>query len=114
MCLNFRGETGVKRLPWPIEEYLRQRFMLRTDYVSRLRYFEHDDMLHEEPVKQVRIFSPDLAKQHSVAIRRNSDLEQHPEVLVFLGYIDRRGQIYIADRRTPMSQAKVGQSRVLS
>lgn len=80
--------------------------MLRVDYLKKLRCFECDSIFREESVKQVRIFSPDLAKECSVEIRKNSDLEQHLELLLFLGYIDCRGQIYFADRRVPLRHFK--------
>jgi len=47
--------------------------------------FEHDSVLRKEYVKRVCVFSPDLAKQHCVVIRKISDLEQHPELLLFEG-----------------------------
>jgi hypothetical protein len=81
--------------------------MLQASYLLKLRCFEQDGVFREEPVKQVRIFSPDLAKQYSLKVRNSSDLEEHPELLLFLGHIDRRGQIYFADRRAPMRQNKV-------
>ena len=107
MRFNFSANIKVKKLPPPVQEYLRQRFMLRANYLRKLRCFEHDSIFREAPVKQVRIFSPDLAKQHGLKIGSTSDLEQHPELLLFLGHIDRQGQIYFADRRAPMRQNKV-------
>src|SRR4030066_85820 len=99
MHLDFSANTRVRKLPPSVQEYLRQRFILRADYLLKLRCSEQDGVFREEPVKQVRIFSPDLAKQHGLQIRSNSDLKQHPELLLFVGHIDRRGQIYFADRR---------------
>jgi len=76
--------------------------MLQSEYIEKLRCFEMDDIFREQPVKRIRVFNPALAKKNHLAIRTNSDLELHPEVLVFEGYIDAEDKIYFADRRTTM------------
>ena len=76
--------------------------MLRVGYLKKLKCFECDSIFRKEPVKQVCTVSPDLSKECSVEIKRSSDLEQHPELLLFVGHIDRRGQIYFADRWAPL------------
>ena len=76
--------------------------MLQNEYVDKLRCFEMDGIFRERPVKRIRVFNPALAKKNRVAIRTNSDLELHPEVLVFEGHIDAEDKIYFADRRVMM------------
>ena len=92
----------MKRLDLPLKEYLRRHFMLWDDYLGRLRCFEQYSTFLDMPVKQFRIFSPELAKEHGVTIKNSSDLEEHPELLLFVGRVDCRGQVCIADLRSPV------------
>lgn len=73
--------------------------MLQREYVEKLRYFEMEGLFREKPVRRFRVFSPALARNNHLTIRNNSDLELHPEILVFEGHIDEEDKIYFADRR---------------
>jgi hypothetical protein len=73
--------------------------MLKVDYIGGLRCFEKPGIFSEEPVKQISIFSPAKARQLGFEVKKYSDLEQHPELLFFIGHVGLRGQIYFADRR---------------
>jgi hypothetical protein len=76
--------------------------VLQNEYVEKLRCFEMDGISREQPVKRIRVFNSALAKKNHLAIRTNSDLELHSEILVFEGHIDAEDKIYFADRRTTM------------
>jgi hypothetical protein len=102
MRLQFRKNTGSKKLPESVQNYLRRQFMLQREYVEKLRCFETDGLFREQPVRRIRVFSPALAKKNNLAIRTSSDLELHPEILAFEGHIDEDGKIYFADRRAAM------------
>jgi hypothetical protein len=108
MYLKFRKNTESKKLPESVQNYLRRQFMLQQEYIEKLRCFEMDGIFREQPVRRIRIFSPDLAKKNRLAIRNNSDLELHPEILVFEGHIDAEGKIYFADRRSTARRAGCG------
>ncbi len=103
LCLRKKSEA--KRLSESVQNYLRRQFMLQREYIEKLRCFEIDGLFREQPVRRIRIFNPDLAKKDSLAIRTNSDLELHPEILVFEGHIDAEGKIYFADRRSTSGKA---------
>jgi hypothetical protein len=105
MRLQFRKNTESKRLPEPVQNYLRRQFMLQREYIEKLRCFEMDGLFREQPVRRIRVFSPALAKKNRLAIRTNSDLELHPEILIFEGHIDAEDGIYFADRRTAVRKA---------
>jgi hypothetical protein len=100
MRLKFRRNAESKRLPESVQNYLRRQFMLQREYIKKLRCFEMDGLFREQPVRRIRVFSPALAKKNHLTIRTNSDLELHPEILVFEGHIDAEDKIYFADRRT--------------
>lgn len=105
MCLQFRRNAESKKLPESVQHYLRRQFMLEREYIEKLRCFEMDGLFHEQPVRRIRVFSPALAKKNHLAIGTNSDLELHPEILVFEGHIDTEDKIYFADRRTAVKKA---------
>ncbi len=101
MAFNLWERTEAKRLPQSVREYIRKRFMLTVDYIDRLKCFEFEDEFHGEPVKRLHIFSPEDVKKAGLVIRKISELEQHPEVILFEGYMDYLDRVYIADRRMP-------------
>lgn len=103
---------GAKKLTRPVEEYMRQAFMLRREYLSELRCFEYDGVINEKPVRCIRIFSPHLAQGQYILIRTNEDLAQHPEVLLYEGYIDAQGNAYIDDQRTMSYPEKMSNHRL--
>ena len=96
---NLLEKTEIKKVPESLKEYMRERFMLRPEYIDGLRCFEQEGTFYEEAVTQVRIFNLVWAKKLGLSIRDGSDLERHPEVLVFDGYINRAGKVRIVDRR---------------
>jgi len=105
MHLQFRKNSGGKELPESVQNYLRRQFMLQHEYLGKLRCFEMDGQFRERTVRKIRVFSLALAKENRLTIRTNSDLELHPEVLVFEGHIDAEDKIYFADRRIAARKA---------
>ena len=104
-------KNGARRLSRPVHEYMRQRFNLLPDYLNMLRCFEYDGLFKGKQVRCIRIFSPDKAREYHFLIKTSLDLEQHPEVLFFQGYIDISGNVYVADRRIMSYQEKVASQR---
>jgi len=98
--------SKAKKLPGPIHEYMRHRFIFLPEYLDTLRCFEYDGIFNGKEVHSVRIFSPYRAKEQHIVIRTRTDLDQHPEMLLFEGHIDRQGGVYVADRRPPLRVAK--------
>lgn len=99
--LHFWKHSEVKRIPKPVLQYIRRRFMLPALYIAGLRCVQHEEMLHGEQVLRMRIFDPYLANTIGFTVNKYQDLEVHPELIQFAGYIDRRGVVYVADRRSP-------------
>jgi hypothetical protein len=98
--------SKAKKLPRPVHEYMRQRFIFLSEYLDILRCFEYDGVVNGKEVRCIHIFSPYRAKEKCLSIRTKSDLDQHPEMLLFEGYIDRQGSVYVADRRPPLRPVK--------
>ena len=105
MAFGIWERTEARRLPLAVRAYMRRRFMLTPDYVDHLRCFELDDVFHDEPARRVRIFSPEAARSAGLSIRTPSDLSKHPELILFEGYTNELGTVYIADRRMPAKAA---------
>ena len=106
MHLHWRNENEAKRLPRAIQEYMRRRFDLLPEYLELLRCFEYDGQVSGKQVRRISIFSPNKAREKKLLIKTRQDLEQHPELLFYEGYIDNQGNVYVADRRTPSRMGK--------
>jgi len=102
--------SKAKKLPRPVHEYMRHRFIFLSEYLDTLRCFEYNEVVNGKKVRCVRIFSPYRAEEQHLSIRSRVDLEQHPEMLLFEGYIDRQGSVYVADRRPPLRPVKAKSS----
>jgi len=105
---NHKNEA--KKLPRPVQEYMTWRFNLVLEYLSMLRCFEYDGVVNGKEVSCIRVFSPHRAKEQHLSIRTKAELDQHPEMLLFEGYIDRQGSVYVADRRLPLRPVKATSS----
>ena len=99
-------KNGIRKLSRPVREYMQYRFNMLPEYLNTLRCFEYDGVVNGKEVRRVRIFSPYRTKEWHLSIRNYSDLEQHPEMLLFEGYIDRQGSVYVADRRVPLTRVR--------
>ncbi|MBI3931699.1 MAG: hypothetical protein HY325_06710 [Chloroflexi bacterium] len=106
MRLHWRNENEAKRLPRTIQEYMRRRFGLLPEYLELLRCFEYEGRVNDKQVRRISIFSPNKAREQELLIKTRQDLEQHPELLFYEGYIDSQGNAYAADRRMPSSRLK--------
>jgi|GEM_PF-1129430 len=105
MHLHMRHHSEVKRLPKPIHEYMKKRFMLSDSYLRMLRCLEYEGMVGEKQVRRFSIFGIN-GSDKSVAIKTKIDLDNNPELLLFEGYIDNVGKAYAADRRAPKTGKK--------
>jgi len=85
---------------------MKRWFTLLPEYLDLLRCFEYDGLVNEKRVRCIRIFSLNRAGEHHLSITTNQDLGQHPETLLFEGYIDSQGSVYVADRRSPIMRGK--------
>ena len=92
----------VHKLPGAVREYMSRRYNLLPEYLECLRHVEIDGIVNGRNVKRIRIFSSCKVRELNMVINSNSDLEQHPEMVLFEGYIDRQGDVYVADRRPPI------------
>jgi hypothetical protein len=102
-----KNKNGIRKLSRPVREYMQYRFNMLPEYLDTLRCFEYDGVVNGKEVRRFRIFSPYRTKEWHLTIRNNSDLEQHPEMLLFEGHFDSQGSVYVADRRVPLTRVRV-------
>jgi hypothetical protein len=94
------GRNGrPHKLPRAMSEYMRQRFGVLPEYLDTLRCFEFEGVVSDKKVMRYRIYSPTRAQQQKITIASLSDLDKHPVMLLYEGYIDEEGKAYVADRR---------------
>ena len=103
MHIHLRHTNEARRLPKAIQEYMRHRFILLPKYLELLRCFEYVGQVSGKQVRRISIFSPNKADERKLLIKTRQDLEQHPELLFYEGYIDSDGKAYVADRRRTLS-----------
>lgn len=106
MHLHLRHDNEAKRLPKPILEYMKKRFMLSDSYLKMLRCFEYEGIVGEKQVRRFSIFGVNESDNRPVTIKTKRDLDNNPKLLLFEGYIDKTGKAYAADRRSPKTGKK--------
>ncbi|MFH1650585.1 MAG: hypothetical protein ABID87_00555 [Chloroflexota bacterium] len=102
----------AKKLPKPVCEYMKRRFVLLPEYLDTLRCFHYQGLVNGREVSCFRVFSPCRAQEHYLTISRRGNLDEHPEMMLFEGYINRQGGVYVADRRPPLRQMTAGKPKV--
>lgn len=105
MYLTFLDKGEARKLPKPVHEYMRHRFMLLPEYLNALRCFECDGLVKEKPVRRILIFNPHRVKEQRLKISTLPDLERYHDMLLYEGYLDSQGKAYVADRREPLKKA---------
>jgi len=95
------GHGGAKRVPWSMLDYMRRRFHVPPEELEALWCFEFPATVKDKKVRRFRIYSPARAQQEKVRITEVADLDKHHYMLLFEGYIDTEGKVYVADRRIP-------------
>ena len=111
MLFAYRNSREAKRLPTPVRECMRRRFVLRWEYINQLRCVENAGVVNEKPVTLLRVFNPHQARREHLVIRAFTDLDAHPELLLFEGYIDGEANAYLKDRRTMSYVVKTSTQR---
>ena len=112
MIFHAKQQNSIKKLSGPVREYMRQKFMLSEEYLGELRCFEYEGNIDEGQVLRLLIFNPHLARRQHTPLQTHADLEQHPEVLLYEGYVDAQGGIYIEDLRTMSYPERVSKWRL--
>jgi len=108
--LGHGGEA--RRLPKQIQDYIRRTFFYTPEALRLLRCFEYNGEVKGKQVKRISVFNPASAEEKNIIIKTRQDLEQHHEMLLFEGYIDRQGNAYAADRRTMAKRTRTAQNRL--
>jgi hypothetical protein len=100
------NNNEAKKLAEPVYRYMMHRLLLLPEYLDRLRCFEYDGTVNGKQVICIRIFSPNMARKQHLSIKSNSQLAQHPQMLLFEGYVDSQHKVYVADWRARAKPTK--------
>lgn len=103
---NHKGEAG--KLPPMVKDYMRQRYILQNEYLDKLRCFNYEGVVNGKEVNCLSVFDPGSSQKSHSKIKTKEELALHPELLIFQGYVDKQGVIYLADRRQPLKAFKAG------
>lgn len=104
---SLKIHNRVKEIPPIVQEYMERKFNLVAEFLHTLRCFEYEGTVNERSVQRFQIFSPEKAEH--LSIKNRFDLGQHPELILFEGYIEGHNRVYVADRRTPLVQRHLHQ-----
>lgn len=93
-----------------VREYTRQRFRLLSKCLDTLKSFQYDGVSEEQEIRRLLFFSPYRAQEWHLSQKSMAEPEQHLELVLFEGYVDRQGSMHVADRWVPLRQARVAGS----
>jgi len=88
-----------KTLPKIVEEFMTKEFNLSPIYLKDLRYFENTTFIDDRQLKEMRITSRNLLRQTNLKIKEYVDLDNHPDLVLYDGYIEDGSKIHINDKR---------------
>ncbi len=108
MHWRFWGSRGAGKITPSVQMELVSRFHISPQDVDRMRYLERDGWHGKKRVKQIKIFDPAVAAKNGLqSIRKYDDLTGHNAAILFEGYIEENGTVYLADRRLPRVVTRV-------
>ena len=86
----------ARKLPKSIRKHMINRFHLLPKYVDALRYIEIDCEIRGTKTRYFRIFNPHMAGEFHPGVYA-TDLEQHPNMVIYEGHMNSHGDIHITD-----------------
>lgn len=97
MGTALKGEKNkaVKNIEGELFGYMISRHGITLDELQNLKRVEREVVLGNKPlgIILIRIFNPDTAKEKGVTINSYSNLDKHPELILYEGhYRDANGE----------------------
>ena len=86
----FGQEPEAGELSLKVKEALFIQFGVQ-DRIAQLRCAQRASRLDGRPIRHIRIFDPALFEPGAPSIRRFEDLDSHPNVVLFHGYLEKNG-----------------------
>ena len=100
------NKSQVRKLPKPVQDYMRRKFNLPSEYLGILRCLKQTGSNGKDQTTNLSIFNPVRVQENRLVIKTVQDLKRYPEMVLFKGRIDNQGGVYIADRRRPVWEYK--------
>lgn len=92
--------AGTLELADRFRDAVAARFNLDPSEVARLRYVEKEGMLAVRKVRYVRIFDPAYFEGSGNVVQGYEDLDNYEGAILFQGYFEPNGMVYLSDRRS--------------
>jgi hypothetical protein len=86
-------------MPSSVQMVLQSQYNLDREAMRSLRCKERDGNFAGRPVRYIRIYDPSQYTGRGKRIRGYHDLDRNKEGILFEGYVDKKGYVYISDRR---------------
>lgn len=94
-------KNKANKLPKSIRRCLIDQFNVLPEHLGALRCFEVKKRIDGKQVRNIQVFCPAMALERRLVLESPSDLERHPEFLLYEGQINEDGSIYLSDRIWP-------------
>jgi len=91
---------GPKGLPAPVYAELIVKHGLTHEYAERLRCLEEKTVIDGKKSKLFKVFNPDAIPK-SINFREYKDLDTHPELVLFEGYLLEDNTLSLKSRKPP-------------
>lgn len=88
-----------KKLPKYVHNHIQYTFEQSDTDLNDLRCLEYNEPNDKKVHKYIRVYSQSLLRRSGVSLHSFTDLDKHPEVLLYKGYVDRNGVVHLEDLR---------------
>ena len=110
MQWKFWQKPGPKELPVIVKSALMSPFCLASPSVDKMRLLGRPGRFADRQVQFIRIFDPALISGRAAAKVKYHDFQLQwsgdRKALVFEGHIEKNANVFISDRRPPMTDFK--------
>ena len=110
MRLQFWQSPTAERLPESVRNALVSQFHLEPGATEQLRIVKKSGHFAGRPVRFIQIFDPNGIGQAASGRLKYGQLESGElrDALLFAGYIEKAGQVYLTDQRRSKASAQTG------
>jgi len=95
VMFGFLSADGSRKPSPALERALVERGLLSSYDVTALRVLTQSGGYAGRGVQYFRVFDPRQANPSTPKIRKYTDLDAHPRLILALGHIDQRGVVYL-------------------
>ena len=103
--LRWQPPTAEDDQQWPrnLTNYLKNDLQFLPESMSSLRCVTLSGSFRGFPISLVRIFNYVEANMSGFTVSNYHDLNEHPEVVVFEGYVFKDGPVHLRKKESPVT-----------